>query len=111
MVKQQELCGKFSSRIIFKIFFIISFRTPPLRESFSFPFHILQLFVVTYVLQQQQNLTNVDTIRSLIGYIKKHDVPKSIDIEQNSISRARKVQLVVLLSGSTVLYMLPWQCK
>ncbi|CAF0759664.1 unnamed protein product [Rotaria sp. Silwood1] len=62
--------------------------TPPLRESFSFPFHVLQLFVVTYILQQQQILTNTNAIKSLIGH---------------------KIKLVLLLIGSTVLYMLPWQ--
>jgi len=87
------------------------FRTPPLRESFSFPFHIVQLFVVTYVLQQKQNLTNANVLKSLIGYIKKHDVPTPVDLPQNSISHRRKIQLVLLLSGSTILYMLPWQCK
>ncbi|CAF1245971.1 unnamed protein product [Adineta steineri] len=83
--------------------------TPPLRESFSFPFHILQLFIVTYVLQQQQTLMNTDILRSLIKYIKKTDAPISIESQQNIISRKRKIQLVLLLSGSTVLYMLPWQ--
>jgi hypothetical protein len=86
-------------------------RTPPLRESFSFPFHIVQLFVVTYVLQQQQNLTNPGTFKSLIEYVKKHDIPMPVDLQQNTISHGRKIQLVLLLSGSTILYMLPWQCK
>jgi hypothetical protein len=94
-----------------KNFLIISFRTPPLRESFSFPFHIVQLFVVTYVLQQQQTLTNADALKSLIGYIKKHDIPTPVDLPQNSISPGHKIKLVLLLSGSTILYMLPWQCK
>jgi hypothetical protein len=112
MVKQQELCGKFSIKKIFKKnFLIIYLRTPPLRESFSFPFHVIQLFVVTYVLQQQQTLMNTDTIKSLTRYLKKQDVPMSIDLQQNSISYRRKLQLVLLLSGSTILYMLPWQCK
>ncbi|CAF4254612.1 unnamed protein product, partial [Adineta steineri] len=83
--------------------------TPPLRESFSFPFHILQLFIVTYVLQQQQTLMNTDVLKSLLKYIKKTDAPISIELQQNIISRKRKIQLVLLLSGSTVLYMLPWQ--
>lgn len=92
-------------------FFTIFFRTPPLRESFSFPFHIIQLFVVTYILQQQYALINTDALKSLIGYIKKHDLSTSVDLQQNSIPRRYKMQLVLLLSGSTILYMLPWQCK
>jgi hypothetical protein len=112
MVKQQELCGKFSIKKIFKKnFLIIYLRTPPLRESFSFPFHVIQLFVVTYVLQQQQTLMNTDTIKSHTRYLKKQDVPMSIDLQQNSISYRRKLQLVLMLTGSTILYMLPWQCK
>ncbi|CAF3351260.1 unnamed protein product [Rotaria sp. Silwood1] len=83
--------------------------TPPLRESFSFPFHVLQLFVVTYILQQQQILTNTNAIKSLIGYIKKNDESIHVDSPQNLISHRHKIKLVLLLIGSTVLYMLPWQ--
>ncbi|CAF4791047.1 unnamed protein product, partial [Rotaria sp. Silwood2] len=83
--------------------------TPPLRESFSFPFHVLQLFVVTYVLQQQQTLTNTNAIKSFIGYIKKHDQSIDIDSPQNLISYRHKIKLLLLLIGSTILYMLPWQ--
>ncbi|CAF1214052.1 unnamed protein product [Rotaria sordida] len=83
--------------------------TPPLRESFSFPFHILQLFVITYILQQQQTLTNIDAMKSFIGYIKKHDQSIHVDIPQNLISHRHKIKLVLMLIGSTILYMLPWQ--
>ncbi|UJR24957.1 hypothetical protein I4U23_006321 [Adineta vaga] len=83
--------------------------TPPLRENFSFPFHILQLYAITYVLQQQQyqTLINQNIFKSFVGYIKKHDI--TIDPPQNSISSRRKMQLIFILCGSTVLYMLPWQ--
>ncbi|CAF1350600.1 unnamed protein product, partial [Adineta ricciae] len=83
--------------------------TPPLRESFSFPFHIVQLFAITYILQQQTSFNN-DVLKSFLGYIKKHDIPpSSTDLPQNSMVRRRKIQLVFILCGSTVLYMLPWQ--
>ncbi|CAF3298902.1 unnamed protein product [Rotaria socialis] len=83
--------------------------TPPLRESFSFPFHVLQLFVVTYILQQQQTLTSTNAIKSILEYIKKHDQLIPVDATQNSISHGSKIKLVSLLVVSTILYMLPWQ--
>ena len=88
-----------------------SFRTPPLRESFSFPFHIVQLFVLTYVLRQQQSLMNSNALKSLIGYQKKSDQSIPVNSQTDSLSRRQKTLLIFLLSGSTILYMLPWQCK
>lgn len=63
---------------------------------------------MTYILRQEQPLINTNALQSLVGYMKKHD---SVDLPTNSLSRHRKILLIVLLSGSTVLYMLPWQCK
>lgn len=66
---------------------------------------------MTYVLRQQQSLMNTNTLKSLLGYAKKSDQPTPVDLQIDSLSRRRKILLILLLSGSTILYILPWQCK
>ena len=66
---------------------------------------------MTYILQERRILVNLDRIRILSGQLKKHDMSNQEEIQKLQINPKSKMRLVLLLSGSTILYMLPWQCK
>ncbi|CAF1265719.1 unnamed protein product [Didymodactylos carnosus] len=75
--------------------------TPPLRESFSFPFHVIQLFALTYVLQKPL------TFRQLKVESSNNNLKNDASIL--SQQKIEKIQLILLLSITSILYLLPWQ--
>ena len=67
--------------------------TPPLRESFAFPFLILQLFMLSIVLRWVGDCTHIVSLSVILYWSHQRPTP----------------MLALGLSFSTLCFMLPWQ--